>query len=58
MYMYIKYQVLQIENDRLPLLTDKQVALIGGQTGCPYWSTNSLTLLGDKQLDLFEGQTA
>ena len=33
---------------RLPLLRDKQVALIGGHTGCPYWGTHRLPLLSDK----------
>ena len=36
--------------NRLPLLGDKQVELIGGQTGwCPYWGTNRLPLLGGGQ---------
>ena len=35
---------------------DKQVTLIGGQTGCPYWGTNRLPLLGDKQDALIGGQ--
>ncbi len=41
----------------LPFLGDKQVALIGGHPGCPYWGTNSLPFLGDKQVALFGGQT-
>ena len=36
---------------------DKQVALIGGQTGSPYWGTKRLPLLGDKQVALIGGQT-
>ena len=36
---------------------DKQVAVIGGQTGCPYWGTTRLPFLGDKQAALFGGQT-
>ena len=43
--------------NRLLLLGDKQVALIGGQTGCPCWGTNRLSLLGDKQVALIGGQT-
>ena len=43
--------------NRLPLLGDKQVVLIGGQTGCPYWGTNRLPLLGDKQIVLIGEQT-
>ena len=39
------------------VLRDKQVDLIGGQTGCPYWGTNRLPLLGDKQVALIGGQT-
>ncbi len=34
------------------VLRDKQVALIGAQTGCPYWGTNRLPLLRDKQVVL------
>ena len=48
----------------MSLLRDKQVALIGEQTGCPYWrttgcpywGTNRMSLLGGKQVVLFEGQ--
>ena len=29
--------------NRLPLLRDKQIALVGGQTGCLYWGTNRLS---------------
>ena len=51
--------------NRLSLLGDKRVAIIGGQTGCPYWGTNgfpywwtnSLPLLGDKLVALIGGQT-
>ncbi len=43
--------------NKLLLQRDKQVVLIGGQTGCPYWGTNKLPLLGDKQVDLIGGQT-
>ncbi len=35
---------------------EKQVALLGGQTGCLYWGTNRLPLLGDKQVALIGGQ--
>ncbi len=40
------------------MLRDKQVALFGGQTECPYWGTNRMPLLGDKQDALIRGQTA
>ena len=30
--------------NKLLLQRDKQVVLIGGQTGCPYWGTNCLPL--------------
>ena len=36
---------------------DTQVALIEGQTCCPYWGTNRLPLLRDKQVGLSGGQT-
>ena len=39
------------------VLRDKQVALIEGQTICPYWGTNRLPLLKDKQSALIGGQT-
>ena len=32
-------------------------ALIGGQTGWPYWGTNRMPVLGDKQVALIRGQT-
>ncbi len=35
--------------NRLPLLGDKQEALIGVQTVNPYWGTKSLTLIGEKK---------
>ena len=41
----------------MPLLGDKQIALIGRQTGSPYWGRNRLPLLGDKQVTLIGGQT-
>ena len=31
---------------------DKQVVIIQGKTGSPYWGTNWLPLLGDKQAQL------
>ncbi len=34
----------------------EQVALIGGQTGCPYWGTNRLPFWADKQVALIGGQ--
>ena len=41
--------------NRVPILGDKQGALIGGQnvliggqTGCPYWGTNRVPLFGDR----------
>ncbi len=52
----VENKIVLVKN-RLPFLGDKQVALIGGQTGCPYWGTNRLPLLGDKQVALFEGHT-
>ena len=36
---------------------EKQVALIGGQTNCPSWWSNRLSLFGDKQDILIGGQT-
>ena len=36
---------------------DKQVALIRGQTGSPYWETNRQSLLGDKQVALIGEHT-
>ena len=42
----------------MPLLGDKQIALIEGETGSPYRRTNRLPLLGDKQVALIEGQTS
>ena len=50
---------------RLSFAGDKQVALNGGQIGCPYWGqtgcpylgTNRLSLFGDKQVALIWGQT-
>ena len=43
--------------NKLPLLGDKQVALIGEQTACPFGVTNKLSLLGDKQVALIGGHT-
>ncbi len=37
------------------MLRDKQVALIGEQTGCPFGGTNRMSILGDKQFVLISG---
>ncbi len=42
----------------MSILWDKQLVHIEGQTTCPFWGTNSLSLLRDKQLVLFQGQPA
>ncbi len=41
---------MNIRTNGLPLLGDKQVALIGGQTGSPHWETNRLPLLNRRWL--------